>query len=71
MSKDKIDVKIACDKRAVGEGAILDYKYNRLLWIDCPRKLFIFIPNDGKNRERKLEKPFSCSLSTKFCHCYS
>ena len=27
MSKDKIDVKIACDKRAVAEGAIWDYKY--------------------------------------------
>ena len=57
MSEDKIEVKIACNKRAVGEGAIWDYKYNRLLWIDCPGKLFIYTPNDGKNREIKLEKP--------------
>jgi len=57
MSNYKIQVKIACGKKAVGEGAIWDYKYNRLLWIDCPGKLFIFTPNNGKNREIKLEKP--------------
>ena len=58
MSKGKIDVKIACDTIAsLGEGAIWDYKYNRLLWIDIPEgKVFIYTPSDCKNAEISLGK---------------
>lgn len=40
----------------VGEGPIWDYKYHRLLWIDTQGSLFIYTPNDKKNREIKLDK---------------
>ena len=53
MSKGKIEVKVACDTVAsLGEGAIWDYKNNRLLWIDITEgKVFIYTPSDGKNKE--------------------
>ena len=58
MSKGKVEVSIACDKVAgIGEGAIWDYKNNRLLWIDTQGSLFIYTPSDGKNKEIKLGKP--------------
>jgi sugar lactone lactonase YvrE len=57
MKKGPVEVKIACDTVAgIGEGAIWDYKYNRLLWIDTQGSVFIFTPSDGKNREIKLGK---------------
>ena len=57
MSKGPVNVKIACDTKAgVGEGAIWDYKYNRLLWIDTQGSVYIYTPSDGKNREIKLGK---------------
>jgi len=53
----KVEVSIACDTVAgVGEGAIWDYKNNRLLWIDTQGSVFIYTPSDGKNKEIKLEK---------------
>ena len=58
MSKGKVEVKIACDTVAsLGEGAIWDYKNNRLLWIDIPEgKVFIYTPSDGKNAEISVGK---------------
>ena len=57
MSKGKVEVKVACDTVAgIGEGAIWDYKNNRLLWIDTQGSVFIYTPKDGKNKEIKLEK---------------
>ena len=58
MSERKIEVKVACDTVAsLGEGAVWDYKNNRLLWIDIPEgKVFIFTPSDGKNKEIKVGK---------------
>lgn len=57
MIKGPIEVKIACNTIAgVGEGAIWDYKNNRLLWIDTQGSLFIYTPSDGKNKEIKLGK---------------
>ena len=57
MSKGNVEVKIACDTVAgVGEGAIWDYKYERLLWIDTQGSVFIYTPSDGKNREIKVGK---------------
>ena len=38
----------------LGEGAIWDYKYNRLLWIDTQGSVMIYTPDNGKNREIKL-----------------
>lgn len=40
----------------VGEGPIWDYKFHRLLWIDTQGSLYVFTPNDKKNREIKLGK---------------
>ena len=58
MSVGPVEVSIACETVAgLGEGAIWDYKNNRLLWIDIPEgKVFIFTPSDGKNREIKVGK---------------
>ena len=58
MSKGKIEVKVACDTVAsLGEGAIWDYKNNRLLWIDITEgKVFIYTPSDGKNKEISVGK---------------
>jgi len=57
MSKGKVEVSVACDTVAgIGEGAIWDYKNNRLLWIDTQGSLFIYTPSDGKNKEIKLDK---------------
>ena len=57
MSKGNVEVKIACDTVAgVGEGAIWDYKYERLLWIDTQGSVFIYTPSDGKNSEIKVGK---------------
>ena len=58
MSKGKIEVKVACDTVAsLGEGAIWDYKNNRLLWIDGTEgKVFIYTPSDGKNKEISVGK---------------
>lgn len=38
----------------LGEGAVWDYKYDRLLWIDTQGSVMIYTPADGKNREIKL-----------------
>ena len=57
MSKGKIEVKLACETVAgIGEGAIWDYKNNRLLWIDIQGSVFIYNPSDGKNKEIKIGK---------------
>lgn len=41
----------------IGEGAIWDYKYNRLLWIDIPQMcLHIYTPDNGKNRTIQLDQ---------------
>ena len=57
MKKGPVEVKIACETVAgIGEGAIWDYKFNRLLWIDTQGSVFIYTPSDGKNREIKLNK---------------
>ena len=53
-----VQVKIACDTAAsLGEGAIWDYKNNRLLWIDVVEgKVFIYTPSDGENKEIEVGK---------------
>ena len=57
MSRN-VEVKIACETVAgIGEGAIWDYKNNRLLWIDTQGSVFIYTPSDGKNKEIKVGKP--------------
>ena len=58
MSERKIKVKVACDTVAsLGEGAVWDYKNNRLLWIDISDgKVFIFTPSDDKNVEINVGK---------------
>ena len=38
----------------LGEGAVWDYKYDRLLWIDTLGSVMIYTPEDGKNMEIKL-----------------
>lgn len=44
------------DVMQVGEGAIWDYKFHRLLWIDTQGKLMIYTPLDGTNRVIKLDR---------------
>ena len=58
MSERKIEVKVACETVAsLGEGAVWDYKNNRLLWIDITDgKVFVFTPSDGKNVEISVGK---------------
>ena len=41
----------------LGEGAIWDYKYDRLLWIDTQGSVMVYTPDDGKNREIQLGEP--------------
>lgn len=54
---EKIECKVAIDSiTQVGEGPIWDYQYHRLLWIDTQGSLFIYTPQDGKNREIKLDR---------------
>lgn len=58
MSERKTEVKVACETVAsLGEGAVWDYKNNRLLWIDITDgKVFVFTPSDGKNVEISVGK---------------
>lgn len=55
--ENQIKCVVAVDSiTQVGESPIWDYKYNRLLWIDTQGSLFIYTPQDGKNREVKLDR---------------
>lgn len=55
--ENQVKCAVAVDSiTQVGESPIWDYKYNRLLWIDTQGSLLIYTPNDGKNREIKLDR---------------
>lgn len=57
IKQEKATVSVAIDTiTRVGEGPIWDYKYHRMLWIDTQGSLFIYTPQNGKNREIKLGK---------------
>lgn len=57
QQKDSVICSVAVDSIVqVGECPIWDYKYNRLLWIDTQGSLFVYTPDDKKNREIKIGK---------------
>ncbi len=63
---EKVECKVAVDSiMQVGEGPIWDHKFNRLLWIDTQGSLLIYTPNDGKNREIKLDRMIGTAIPYK------